>query len=346
MDWKLIQIIGGIAIAAAVMLDVFATVVVPGRVNGTLKIPFFLRLTVFPVWRRMAALVQRRWPPVIGSKFAAAILLGVFLVWLLLLLIGMSLIDYGLRDDFNPVLPDFAASLFQTGQAMVTLGLGKEAADGWARAVIVLAGIGGLLVITLTLTFIVQVQTALRDRDALVIKLVARAGLPPSGLSLLLTLKELDLTHELPAMFDKWEDWVSALLHTHAAHPVLSYFRSDESGSDWITALGAVLDAASLSLGMIEDVPHGNAKLMHRIGCSAIGQLSKQFRLPDASGLLEREKLDEAWEALRDGGYRMEQQDEGVAATARLRRGYAEGVRALAHHFGVSEPAWRPEPQD
>lgn len=343
MDWKIVEILGGIAIAAAAMLDVFATVVVPGRVSGTLKIPFFLRLTVFPVWRRMAAFFQRRWPPVIGSKFAAAILLGVFLVWVLLVLIGFSLIDYGLRDDFHPVLSDFAASMFQTGQAMVTLGLGKEAADGWARAVIVLSGISGLLVITLTLTFIVQVQTALRERDAQVIKLVARAGCPPSGLSLLLTLKELDLTHELPAMFDKWEDWVSALLHTHAAHPILSYFRSDESGSDWITALGAVLDAASLSLGMIEDVPHGNATLMHRIGCSAVGQLARQFRLPDESGQLAREKLDFAWEALREGGYRMQERDEAVAATARLRRGYAEGIRALAHHFGVSQPDWRPE---
>lgn len=339
MIWNALALVGGLAITAATLFDVFATVVVPGRVAGPINVSRLLRTMLFRSWRTALKYATGKPHPRMDSVFGAMLLLSVLLVWILLTLLGLSLAAWALRASFVPAIWGFGDAAFQIGSAMMTLGLSSQSAGGWARPLVVWSGLCGLQIITLTLSFTVQIQTALRDRDALVLKLASRAGTPPSGVALLVTTRELDANGGLPGLFDRWEDWASMLLYTHAAHPVLAYFRSDKGVIDWLTSLGAVLDAASVTLAMIEDAPTGNARLLHASGTRAVRQLCHAFRLdPRDESELSDEDIARAIKRLQHAGYTVLPGRE-----ARLRdfqRAYRCEFAALVRHFGVDAPAW------
>jgi len=52
--------------------------------------------------------------------------------------------------------------------------------------------------------------------------------------------------HRLYAFFADWELWTAEILESHVSYPMLAYFRSQHIGQSWVTALGVVLDAATL----------------------------------------------------------------------------------------------------
>lgn len=339
MVLETLALLGGLAITAATLFDVFATVVVPGRVSGPINASRLMRTMLFRFWRGVLKLCTGKPHPRMDSVFGATLLLIVLLAWVALTLLGLSLAAWALRRSFVPAIDGFGDAAFQIGSAMMTLGLSSQSATGWARVLVVWSGLCGLQVITLTLSFIVQIQTALRDRDALVLKLASRAGTPPSGIALLVTTRELDADGGLPTLFDRWEEWAAMLLYTHAAHPVLAYFRSDKGVIDWLTSLGAVLDAASVTLAMLANAPTGNARLLHKSGTRAVHELCRAFRLeprnePDLPGA----EIARAIQQLRHAGYMV---SDGREDRLREFRGaYRSELAALIRHFGVDEPAW------
>jgi len=40
--------------------------------------------------------------------------------------------------------------------------------------------------------------------------------------------------------------WTAETLESHVSRPLLAYFHSQHAGHSWVTALGVVLDAATL----------------------------------------------------------------------------------------------------
>ena len=112
----------------------------------------------------------------------------------------------------------------------------------------------------LVVTFLFSLYGSYQRREIEVVKLQAAAGGPPSAVALLETYAQLDLVDRLPRLFDDWQRWAVEVLDSHIAYPLLGYFRSSHDNLSWISALGTVLDAASLVLTTIEDVPRGRGE--------------------------------------------------------------------------------------
>ena len=96
--------------------------------------------------------------------------------------------------------------------------------------------------------------------------LQAKAGAPLSAVVLLENMARLELADHLPMFFGQWESWEVEVLDSHVAYPLLGYFRSSHDNLSWISALGTVLDTATLVLTTIEDVPRGQAQLVRDLG--------------------------------------------------------------------------------
>lgn len=343
MQW--VELVGGALLTAAILLDVFATVVVPGRVRLSVGVPRFVHAGILPVWRAAARIAGARGPPRISSTFAGTLLLGMLLAWAAMLMLGLGLMMHGLRGDFHPALPSLGEAIFQAGSAMTTLGLGTIRPTGAARAVVVLAGLSGLQVVTLTLTYIVQLQMGLQTRDPLVVRLATRAGLPASPVRLLLTQRELGLDGETSALFDRWEQWTADLQDVQKSHPILAYFRSGQEHGDWVTALGTLLDAAALATLALDGAAQGHAKLLLAGGTRAARQLCALLGLTpsDEGWQIERSALAAGVARLRRAGFPL---PEDLDVLERLRAPYAASIHALALHFGVDLPDWRPNASD
>ena len=246
----------GFAIVLATLADVFSTVLAPGPANGRLRIAGRVREMTLPLWRYASRRRGRGGRQQLSNIFAPVLFCLAFAAWALLLLAGFGLLFHASGQSFSPPLATFDEALYVAGSSLLTLGVSEVNASGTARWLILWTALCGFGVITATITFILQVQASLHQREAGVLTLSGLAGSPPSGIVLLESFAKLDLRTDLPAFFKEWRDWSAAVLHSHASYPVLVYFHSMDAESDWLPALGAVLDAATL-LSVLTSDPRG-----------------------------------------------------------------------------------------
>ena len=325
----------GAALAAVTLLDVFDTVVVPGATRNPLRIAQRVRLLSLPLWRRRASSLDGA--PRIARGLAAFILTSTFALWMALLLLGYGLIDDALKGSFHPAIQSLPEAIYTAGLGLVTTGMSGRDADGVARWVVLISGVSGLAVMTMAVTYILEVQNGLQQRDPALAKLSTTAGRPPSGIALLETYAALGSCSELGPLFREWRDWSADVLHSHSSNPVLAYFRSISAEMDWPLALGVVLDAASLYAAFVGGDETGPAMLLHRDGSRLTTSLARLFNVERAP----REPLEEGVlqglrERLEAAGYRVINTHGAGDRFLALRRDYDGRLDALCEHFGIA----------
>ena len=338
-----LQALIGFVIAAGTLLDVSSTVLVPGPGFGDRSLGAFVRRLTLPLWRHMTQSGRRR--ASLTNVYAPLLLVLVFLSWLLLLLFGFGLMIHAAAVFFHPPLPDFSTALYVAGSSILTLGISEVDAQSFARCLVLTAALSGFSVVTATITFILQIQAALQERETGVLTLADMIGSPASAITLLETVGQLGIAAELPEFFRFWRDWSASLLHSHVAYPILGYFHSVEADSDWLTALFVVLDAAAI-VSMLPDEPaRGMATLMNRSGLRAVARLSELYGVGAATApAVEPELLQLIAMRLTRAGFSKLHPD-ALSGFAVIRTGYADRLVAIAGHFGVRTPDLLPGAQ-
>src|SRR5207302_10886766 len=173
-----------------------------------------------------------------------------------------------------------------------------------ARVASLAAGANGLVLVALAITFLFSLYGSFQRREVLVVTLDARAGAPPSGVQLLEKLSRLSLVGDLDALFAAWETWSAEVLDSHLAYPLLGFFRSSHDNESWVSALGAMLDAATLCETAVEAVAAGPATMLRRAGSHLVEDVTAYFRMEHEHGPgVEREEFDVARDRLREAGY-------------------------------------------
>jgi hypothetical protein len=357
----------GALIVAAALYDVFQSVVVPRWTARTLRLAPFLIEVLWPVWRRAGRRfrARQRREDFLGT-FAPLALMLVLMVWVVGFIFGYGLMIHALRDQLKPRGPDLATAFYLAGTSVLTLGISDYAAvGGLARFVVLAAGASGLSVVALVISLTFNLYGQFQRREVRVLSLDARAGAPPSGVTMLETYAKLDLLEELPATFGAWETWSAEMLESHIAYPILPYFRSSHTDESWVSAMGAVLDAATLLLTTVDvgpnradrlaavSRPQGAAKLMYRLGCHALIDLSHWFRFrlpaaPDESNEaklaraagVERSEFLAARERLRAAGYHLCDEEGAWRSFAIQRAVYAPALNALSRRLEMPLTRW------
>jgi hypothetical protein len=177
-----------------------------------------------------------------------------------------------------------------------------------------------------------------------VVALQAAAGAPPSAVALLENYAHLDLLGRLPDLFLVWQHWAVEVLDSHVAYPLLGFFRSSHDNLSWISALGSVLDAASLVLTTIEGVPRGEAKLFKRVGTHLVEDIfNLGFRDGEASSV-DRESFDLVCDRLEDAGYRLAPRDTAWPAFEAARATYATRLESMAEYWATPATSWLGDP--
>ena len=333
----------GLACLALVFWDVFETVVVPRPTPGRFRMS---RRVLIPTWRAWRAVALRTTSGLGRDRllgfFAPASVVFLLFAWLLTLVVGYGLILFALRDELRPVPVDLGSALYFAGSSVLTLGYGDVVATGaLARIAVLTAAAAGLGVVALVITFLFSLFGSYQRREVLVVALQARAKAPPSAVTLLENFVRLDLVAELPALFAEWERWSAEVLDSHVAYPLLGYFRSSHDNLSWISALGAVLDAACLQLTTVRGVPRGQAELMKRVGAHLVEDISNYMGFRDGDGsIVEREEFDEAYARLGAAGYDLEDADAAWRAFQHGRSAYAARLAFMARYWATPETLW------
>jgi hypothetical protein len=335
----------GALLLALAYWDLFETVVVPRPTPGWFRIGRYLVRGSWSVLRAFPGAHPGRSYDRLLGLFAPAMTLLLLGAWLVTLILGYGLIFFALRDQLRPVPETLGGALYFAATSILTLGFGDIVADGMAARVIVTgAAITGLGVVALVVTFLFSLYGSYQRREIEVVALAAAAGTPPSAVALLETYAQLDLVERLPKLFVDWERWAVEVLDSHVAFPLLGYFRSSHDNLSWISALGTVLDSASLVLTTICDVPRGDAKLFKRVGTHLVEDISNLgFRAGRASGL-DRAAFDLACDRLEDAGYTLEPRDAAWPRFEAARETYAVRLEAMASYWATPATSWLGDP--
>ena len=342
---EVVAFAAGVLLLVLALWDLFETVVVPRPTPGWFRISRYL---VRGSWRGLRAILNAR-PArshdTILGLFAPAATVALLGAWLVTLIVGYGLILFALRDELRPVPPDLGSSLYFAASSVLTLGFGDIVATGAAaRIVIVVAAVTGLGTVALVVTFLFSLYGSYQRRETRVVALQAAAGAPPSAVALLENYARLGLVGRLPELFLEWERWAVEVLDSHIAYPLLGFFRSSHDNLSWISALGTVLDAASLMLTTISAVPRGEAKLAKRVGTHLVEDI---FNLGFRSGIptgLDRAAFDAACSRLEEAGYTLEARDAAWPHFEAARATYAPRLEAMARYWATPATSWLGDP--
>ncbi len=332
MTWAIPEFAVGLVLAAATLNDVFDTVVVPGGSRTVLRVARRMVWVTLPVWRRAG-----RHGAVPGS-FAPFILVASFVVWMLLLTLAFGFMVHAVGGELRPPAHHFADALYAAASGLFTIGLSGVGAQGMARWIVLVAAFCGLAVMTMAVTYLLEVQGSIAARDAGILKLTTAAGEPPSGLGLLEKYAAVNVKDHVPEVLRSGRDWCAQVLQSHASHPTLVYFRSKGTGSGWPASLGALMDLA-LAIEFLIDAPEwrGLATLLREDGCRMAETLNEMMGLRREPAPLAAAELDQLLSRLQRAGYPLRRDPDRTAFCAERER-QAGCVHSMAHHLGTPEP--------
>ncbi len=236
------------------------------------------------------------------AMFAPLTLVAVPGVWLFLVCMGYTAIFWAL--DANGWKHAFEVS----GSSLVTLGF----ATGRTFPALVLslteAGVG-LILVALLIAYLPAIYAAWSRREEAVALLGVRAGTPPSAVEMIVRHHRIGMEERLNETWANWEVWFANIEETHTSLAVLSFFRSSLPERSWITAAGAILDAAALYLSVVDIPRQPEPALCIRAGYSALRRISEFLRLqfdpdpkPDDPISVTREEFDDACERMAAAG--------------------------------------------
>jgi len=107
-----------------------------------------------------------------------------------------------------------------------------------------------------------------------------RAGTPPSAIQLFKRYHRIHGLEKLDSLWITWEAWFADLEESHTSLGVLAFFRSPQPHRSWITAAGAILDAASLATSTIDIPRDPQTDVCIRAGFLALRHIADFFRIP------------------------------------------------------------------
>ncbi len=255
---------------------------------------------VFNLFSRPARTYEQR--DRVMALYAPVALLAIPTVSLLLIIGGFTVAFYGLDHD------GWRDAFTTSGSSLLTLGFERPPSTPGVMLAFLEATIGlGLL--ALVISYLPTIYGAFSRREVAVTDLSVRAGTPPKPWEMLERAHLAGYLHEMDRVWESWMTWFTELGETHTSLAVLSFFRSPNPGRSWITASGAVLDAAALRMAVlnIEFTPAGG--LCIRSGYLALREIAASFGFdfdsdpsPDDPISISREEFDEVYERLGASG--------------------------------------------
>ncbi len=333
----------GLFLVIITLRDVFVAAIVPRPATPLLRPSALAFQLMWKFWKHVAN--RQRRPErreTILSIFGPFGVIALLALWVVLLVFGFGIVLFALRSQLSPQPMSFWSTIYFAGTSFLTIGFGDIVGrSGLARLISLTAGASGLGVVAVVTSYLFSLIGSFQGREAFVVGIGARAGVPPSGLGLLVLAGENDVRDSLAVTLREGQKWTATLMETSLAYPVITYFRSSHDDESWIATLGTLLDASALLIATAREKRHGEARFMYTLGVHAVTDLAHYFGLPIAGGVgIDRAEFDNALSQLSQAGFDLDDADSSWAVFSDLRTAYARALNALARHFEIPPVAW------
>jgi hypothetical protein len=297
----IVAFVAGLFVVVATFASAVRAVVIPRGLRARLsRFVFFNARRLFRLWARPSDSYEKR--DRVMSLYAPVSLLLLLLTWLALVMVGFTLMYWGLGGR------SLREALAVSGSALLTLGF-ERPTDLPATVLVFSEAAMGLTLLALLITYLPAIYNVFSRRENLVAALEVRAGSPPTGVEMLQRSWRVDRLETLHGLWERWESWFLELRETHTSIPAAVFFRSPLPQHSWVTAAGAVLDGASMLLSVVDRPADPQAAYCIRAGYLSLRQIADFFGIPydpdprpDDPISIERDEFEEACQALEKQG--------------------------------------------
>jgi hypothetical protein len=330
----------GAAIVAGTVLSAVRTVVVPRGTSSVLTgLVFASMRAVFRVLtpRRRGFASRDR----LLALYAPFSLLALPVAWLTLVLVGYALVYRSLGDT------SLREAVRLSGSALLTLGF-ADPGNLPATVLVFTEAAVGIGLLALVITYLPTIYGVFARREAAVALLETRAGSPPSGVELIVRYQRIGWPGGYDNVWRDWQQWFADVEESHLSIPALVFFRSPQPKRSWVTAAGAVLDAASLGTSTVEDDFDAEAQLLIRSGYLALREVADYFGIPfdpdpapDDPISITRDDYDAAYDRMAAEGVRVRaDRDQAWRDFAGWRVNYDAALVGLAAFVDAPQAPW------
>ena len=204
--------IAGFVCVLAALLDAFQTVILPRRATGRFRLTRLFYVATWTPWSAIASRVKHpRKRETALSFYGPLSLVFLIVAWAAALVIGFSLMYYGLGSHFTDslgVTANLRTDLYVSGTTLFTLGLGDVVPrNPWTRELIILESGMGLGFVAVVIGYFPVLYGAFSRREVSISLLDARAGSPPTAVELLRRHTFEGGDAALTLLLEEWERW-------------------------------------------------------------------------------------------------------------------------------------------
>ena len=279
-----------------------STFVLPRAARSQLnRLIFGLLRRVIDFLLHFAKTYRRR--DTIMAYYAPLGLMFLLPAWYLLILLGYAAMYWALGAG------DLFAVFRLSGSSLFTLGF-DIAKTPVVTVFAFTEAMLGLMLVGLLIAYLPTMYAAFSRREQAVNMLEVRAGSPPSALEMLLRFHRNHGLEKLSDYWKIWEAWFADIEESHTTLPALIFFRSPRAENSWVTAAGTVLDAAAITLSVIEIPYEVSAALCIRAGFLTFRRIANYFDIPSPQDphfpetpiCIERQEFDQVVNQLAAAG--------------------------------------------
>ncbi|MGI9072270.1 MAG: ion channel [Bryobacteraceae bacterium] len=256
------------------------------------------------------------------------------------LITGFGLIHWGLNlVSASP--PSLWNQLYFSGETFFTLGYGEAVPRTQLSKVLAVVEAGtGFGFIAVVIGYLPVLYQLFSQREAHVIQLDARAGSPPSAVTLLSRHSSEAGRKALDRLLERWEEWCTEVVESHLSYPMLSYYRSQHDNESWLSSVSAIMDTCALLLVGIRGTQSFQARMTFAAACLTVTELGRIFQIaprPLEDDRLPHEEFERMRRTLQEVDLTF---DDDLAETelASFRSTYEPFVNGLASYFVLPVP--------
>lgn len=338
---RILAFILGFILVGLTVFSAVKTFVLPRAANDPLaKFVFVTIRRVFNLLLRQARSYTQA--DRLMAFYAPVSLFMLLPTWLFLVMIGYTGMIWAVGGGslYNAYLV--------SGSSLLTLGFASSDSLpttilGFTEATI------GLILVALLIAYLPSMYSAFSRRESAVSMLEVRAGSPPFAVEMLARYNRIHGLDKLAQQWETWEMWFTDIEESHTSLAALVFFRSPKPEHSWVTAAGAVLDAASLARSSIEIPPDPRADLCIRAGYLALRHITDYFsypynpnpHYPEQPISLTREDYDRGMDTLAAAGVRLKgDREQAWRDFAGWRVNYDQVLLALARLTMAPDAPW------
>jgi hypothetical protein len=319
----------GLALVLTIVFSAIGTVVLPHGAST--------RLTrgVFRSTRRVASGYGRLDPSSRRQHAATQMSVAVGVVLLPMIWLGVAIAGYTFmfralgsrtwRDAYD-----------LAGSSMLTLGFTKQGDLPALTLSFTAAALAIAILALLLVTYLPTIYQAYSSREVGLTAFETVAGEPPNVTAMIVRLYRIDGLERLHGLWEGSRHWFAELRESHTSLPAVAFLASSRHDRSWVATVGIMLDAASLSIAVIDVDPDPDAALCVRAGSFALRDIAEYFGVDvdhdpaaDDPISVSRDQFDAAYDQLRAEGVPVREREESWTAWAGWRVNYDAALVGL-----------------